>query len=142
MTSTHLFEIQLGVYATGDDVAGLLSGCARLLDERSLPHDLRLVGREQDAEHERMPLAQRYADLAHQWKLTHPDADAGARDFFEIQVGLHASQTEMDSVREALTRVVCPDPEHRSPCPIPWESAYSGVEQADVAERYGHLRSR
>ncbi|CAM02905.1 hypothetical protein A8924_4022 [Saccharopolyspora erythraea NRRL 2338] len=140
MTSAHLFEIQLGVYATEDDVADLVSGCARLLDDRSLPYDLRVVGPDQDQDQERMSPAERYGDLAHQWKVTHPDADAGARDFHEIQVGLFASRTQVDSVREALTRVVCADPQHRSPCPIPWESAYSGAEQPDVAERYGHLR--
>ena len=66
----------------------------------------------------------------------------------------------MDAVREELTRVVCPEPDHQSPCSVPWAPSYTDSEEdavqdakeaaddsedeeeAHLEQQYGHLRER
>jgi hypothetical protein len=138
LSSERLFEIQIGVYATEEDVTRLVEGCTRLMDGQALPYELS-VARETTA----VPLAEFYEDLPQQWRYQHPDADAGFRSIHQVQVGLLGSRPQMDTVRDQLTRVICPDPEHRSPCPMPWASGYTDSgsdEDGRLDRRYGHLR--
>ena len=39
------------------------------------------------------------------------------------QISLAASDTEQ--AEDAVARIFCPDPDHASPCPVPWESRRS-----------------
>ncbi|MEV0651091.1 hypothetical protein AB0I28_38140 [Phytomonospora sp. NPDC050363] len=140
MTAAELFEINIGVYAAGKNLVRLAADLSRQLDERKLPSQLTVAAAEDDF----------YADLAGQWRVENPGADPGTRELHEIRVGVYTTRAEMDELRAELTRVVCPDLEHDTPCPIPWASGYidaghdgDGEPDEDQAgyleETYGHL---
>lgn len=147
LSSERLFEIHIGVYATDEDITGLVERCTRLLDGRSLPYHLSVATEEQTAGPGPMPLAEFYEDLPHQWRIEHPGADAGPRSVHQIRVGQLSTRPSMDTLRAELTRVICPDPDHHSPCPIPWASGHTddgdGTEERErtyLDRTYGHLR--
>ncbi|MEV0371781.1 hypothetical protein AB0I10_18445 [Streptomyces sp. NPDC050636] len=127
----HRYEIQLGVYATQEDVRKLAERCVQLLDGRPWPYRLSVAGQDQTTEPGGMPLTEFYDELPEQWRIEHPGADPGSREIHEIRVGLPVSRQQMDRLREELARVACPDPEHRSPCPIPWSTGYTETGDAD-----------
>jgi hypothetical protein len=43
-----------------------------------------------------------------------------AREVFEIRVGVYASEEQAREVIERIKLMLCPDPDHQPPCPIPW----------------------
>ncbi|WP_274561106.1 hypothetical protein [Streptomyces spiramyceticus] len=137
---SRLYEIQLGVYATQEDVQALADGCARLLDSRPWPHRLSVAGQGQTTEPGGTPLAEFYDDLPEEWQYGHGGADPGTREIHEIRVGVLASRQQMDILRDELSRVACPDPDHASPCPTPWASGYTEAEGEYLEQRYGDLR--
>ncbi|MET7933678.1 hypothetical protein [Streptomyces sp. NPDC005322] len=123
MPHTTPLDIRIGVYATEDEARRLGDGCGRVLDGHGLAHRLSVAGPgEPTAGPGSMPLAAFYDDLPEQWRIGHPGEDPGARAVHEVRVALHTTRPRAETLREELTRVVCPDPEHRSPCPVPWAS--------------------
>jgi hypothetical protein len=42
------------------------------------------------------------------------------RSEWEVRVGLFATREQAEDVLTRIQRLLCPEPEHRSPCPIPW----------------------
>ncbi|PKW15220.1 hypothetical protein [Saccharopolyspora spinosa] len=142
MPPERLFEIQIGFYATEEDVTRLTGEWTQLLDSRAVPYQLSVAGQENSAP---MPLAEFYADLPQQWRYGHPEADPGSRDIHQIRVGVLTPRPQMDTLRNELTRVICPDPDHNSPCAMPWASAFTDSEESpdaaeDLNRQYGHLR--
>lgn len=125
MSSETLFEISIGVYTAAKDLVRLTADFSRRLDERGLPYQLSVADG-----------AESYALLPEQWRIENPGADPGTREVHELRVGVYATREEMDAIREELTRVVCPDPEHDSPCPVPWSARWS---EDGLDGRYGHL---
>lgn len=141
---SRLYEIQLGVYTTQEGVQHLVEGCVRLLDSRPWPYRLSVAGPGQATEPGGTPLVEFYDELPQQWRYEHGGVDPGSREVHEIRVGMLASRDQMDKVRDELTRVACPDPEHNSPCPIPWSAGYTAAQDTDetvsLEQRYGDLR--
>ncbi|MFF0470724.1 hypothetical protein ACFYPX_25235 [Micromonospora zamorensis] len=41
----------------------------------------------------------------------------------EVRLGIYATQQQAEEVMEQITQLLCPDPEHAPPCPIPWSVA-------------------
>lgn len=103
------------MYATEDDLARVVDGFRRRLDAGPEAYEL-VVAADQ---------GELYEELPQQWRCQYPGADPGERRVYEARVGVRAGRPRMDEVREALTRVVCPDPEHASPCPVPWAAGYT-----------------
>ncbi|MDA3649613.1 hypothetical protein LZ318_08180 [Saccharopolyspora indica] len=131
----HLAEIRIGIYATPDDASRITEECGAVLRESAVVHELSLVGPERTPAGGHMPLTEVYDELPEQWRLQHPATDPGSRRIHEIRIGLVTAHPETAPIRDALTRVICPDPEHTSPCPIPW----SASSEAAGNQRYGHL---
>ncbi|RKT82390.1 hypothetical protein SAMN05421805_11640 [Saccharopolyspora antimicrobica] len=138
MPDEHLTEIRFGIYATPDDAARITEGCGAVLRESGVAHELSLTGPERTASAEDMPLTEVYDELPEQWRLQHSATDPGSRRIHEIRIGLATGHPESAPIRDALTRVICPDPEHPSPCPIPWSSS----SEAAGERQYGHLLRR
>jgi hypothetical protein len=46
--------------------------------------------------------------------------DAG---LWEVRLGIYATERQAEEVVEQIMRLLCPDPEHEPPCPIPWSVA-------------------
>ncbi len=68
---------------------------------------------------------------------------------WELRVGIFAIRQQAEEVMDRIKVLLCPDPEHAPPCPIPWSTggivnvsdlddpaAYSElVEQAEIEKR-------
>lgn len=54
---------------------------------------------------------------------------------WEIRVGLYATERQAADIQERIARVMCPDPDHAPPCPVPWSAslvADSALEDPEV----------
>jgi hypothetical protein len=142
-SSVGLFEIQLGIYAADGDIAAIVDGCKRALGER-VPWQLRVVEGRLGTRPGGIPLSEFYDELPQQWSDEHLREEPGQRQVCEIRVGLLATRREMDNLREELTRVLCPEPDHSGPCPVPWSAGYSDdsddFDRAYLNKEYGALR--
>ncbi|MEU7281441.1 hypothetical protein AB0A69_22095 [Streptomyces sp. NPDC045431] len=39
---------------------------------------------------------------------------------WEVRLGIYATEKQAEEVKERITRLLCPDPDHAPPCPVPW----------------------
>ncbi|MFD4858720.1 hypothetical protein [Streptomyces atratus] len=71
---------------------------------------------------------------------------------WEVRLGIYATRQQAEEVEERITRLLCPDPDHTPPCPIPWSASLCRVsgqpgeddsypELIEQAEAEKHLRS-
>ncbi|MET9263066.1 hypothetical protein [Amycolatopsis sp. NPDC004079] len=77
----------------------------------------------------------------------HPMTDE--RKTHEIRVGIYATEDQARDLVEQIKLLLCPEPEHSSPCPVPWaigllsqdefpaDLSYPGLEQQYLVERGG-----
>jgi hypothetical protein len=63
-----------------------------------------------------------------------PGNPASGRGTHEIRVGVWASEEQAQELVERISRALCPDPEHRGPCAVPWAIRVLGPEQVDEGE--------
>ena len=49
------------------------------------------------------------------------------RRFFRVSALVHATEAEAENLADQLGRLLCPDPQHAPPCPIPWETCVEPV---------------
>ncbi len=62
------------------------------------------------------------------------------RALWEVRVGVYATEEQAEDLRERIHLSLCPDPEHRSPCPIPWTTRLADAEAlAEAGTDYSHL---
>ncbi|MEV0333349.1 hypothetical protein [Nocardia sp. NPDC050717] len=66
--------------------------------------------------------------------MSEPDGGPGP-ELWEIRLGIVATEAEMRRVSAAIESVLCPDPEHTPPCPIPWALGVRTGEDLDDGER-------
>ncbi|MFB7912965.1 hypothetical protein [Streptomyces sp. NPDC056061] len=53
---------------------------------------------------------------------------------WEVRLGIYATPQQAEEVKERITRLLCPDPDHAPPCPIPWSVSLlhgSGLDEDD-----------
>ncbi|MBN6052852.1 hypothetical protein JYK22_13020, partial [Nonomuraea sp. RK-328] len=50
-----------------------------------------------------------------------------------LRLEMYATQEEARDVQEKVERLLCPDPDHRPPCPIPWSLSLYEAEGEDAA---------
>ncbi|MGW2561993.1 hypothetical protein ACWCXB_22620 [Streptomyces sp. NPDC001514] len=56
---------------------------------------------------------------------------------WEVRLGVYATRQQAEEIKAQITRLLCPDPDHPSPCPIPWSVMLlqgSDLEDADAYE--------
>ncbi|TCJ99342.1 hypothetical protein [Nocardia alba] len=60
------------------------------------------------------------------------------KQLWEIRLGVIASETKARAVAEQIERLLCPDPDHAPPCPIPWSLSIDAEDDmtADRREEY------
>ncbi|MER8085403.1 hypothetical protein ABTZ57_09720 [Streptomyces sp. NPDC094048] len=46
---------------------------------------------------------------------------------WEVRLGVYATQQQAEEVEERIARLLCPDPDHAPPCPIPWSASVRHV---------------
>jgi hypothetical protein len=52
---------------------------------------------------------------------------------WEVRLGIYSTRHQAEEIMEQITRLMCPDPEHAPPCPIPWSVAL--LHGADLDSR-------
>ena len=53
------------------------------------------------------------------------------KGFYRVSALIHATEAEADALQEQLQRLLCPEPDHAPPCPIPWETMVELVDDGD-----------
>jgi hypothetical protein len=53
------------------------------------------------------------------------------RRVWRVTAVIEASAEDADAVAEAITRALCPDPDHEGWCPVPWTIMLCEVEEPD-----------
>lgn len=61
------------------------------------------------------------------------DVPRGTRRFWKIEAVIWADEDQVSDLGSDFERVLCPDPEHQPPCPIPWEIDWHPLEDTDPA---------
>jgi hypothetical protein len=54
---------------------------------------------------------------------------------WEIKLAIFATEAEVNDTKERIARILCPDPDHAPPCPIPWQISASPID-AEQASSY------
>lgn len=57
------------------------------------------------------------------------------KQLWEIRLGVIASEAEAHAVIDQIERLLCPDPDHAPPCPIPWSVSISAGEDLTAEGR-------
>ncbi|RDI50815.1 hypothetical protein [Nocardia mexicana] len=65
--------------------------------------------------------------------------DDAQRQVWEIRLGVYATEEQARHVVDQVTALLCPDPDHRPPCPIPWSVALLGDPELEEGELYADL---
>ncbi|MFE4794022.1 hypothetical protein ACFRFL_02690 [Streptomyces sp. NPDC056708] len=53
---------------------------------------------------------------------------------WEVRLGIYATRQQAEEIEERIAGLLCPDPDHALPCPIPWSVSLlhgSGLEEGD-----------
>ncbi|NBE93119.1 hypothetical protein FE391_05730 [Nonomuraea sp. KC401] len=58
---------------------------------------------------------------------------ADDRTRWELRVEMYATEEQARDIKEQVQRLLCPDPDHRPPCPIPWSAHIYEAEGEDAA---------
>ncbi|MGI5437709.1 hypothetical protein ACQEV4_09780 [Streptomyces shenzhenensis] len=48
------------------------------------------------------------------------EGSAEQRRLWQVTIGLVATAAQHEELMDRLADVLCPDPEHEGPCPVPW----------------------
>lgn len=144
----ELFEARIGIYARDEGVKLAIVGFSDLLRERygESGWEISLVSASAPVEPDDMSIAEFYEDLPNQWRIENPGQTPTDYKIVEVRVGLVASPATSRDCVEALTLVLCPEPDHASACPIPWSAGRTEPTEGPDArtyleQRYSHLRT-
>ena len=66
-------------------------------------------------------------------------AEAGPAAVWEIRIGVHCTAQQARDLVDSIQHLLCPDPEHASPCPIPWSTAHWPLDEHEAADNYPEL---
>ncbi|BBG01312.1 MULTISPECIES: hypothetical protein [Pseudonocardia] len=67
------------------------------------------------------------------------DATQGPAGVWELRIGVFCTTEQAEQLTEKIQLMLCPDPMHRPPCPIPWSSAHWQLDDQEAAENYPEL---
>lgn len=153
MALADLYELRVGVFATPDTVQDFVGRARELLagylgpPQRSWAVSVAQAGerawpRDGAADDEpSLTVARLYDELPQQWGYEHPGRTPEGRSTAQVRIGVVTDKPE--AVHEALCGLLCPDPLHQSPCPVPWAADSRACddehERAYLEHAYGHL---
>jgi hypothetical protein len=60
-------------------------------------------------------------------------------DIWEVRLGIFATEQQAETIKEQVTRLLCPDPDHAPPCPVPWTVQLLARSALDDADTYAEL---
>lgn len=60
-------------------------------------------------------------------------------EIYEVRLGIYATRKQAEEVKERITQLLCPDPDHAPPCPIPWSASLLNGADLDEPDAYADL---
>lgn len=66
-----------------------------------------------------------------------PDDDS--ERVWEVRVGLYCTERQARDVVDQIQLLLCPDPDHAPPCPVPWSTAHWSLDDEEAATSYPDL---
>ncbi|SFM58371.1 hypothetical protein SAMN05216207_1001192 [Pseudonocardia ammonioxydans] len=67
------------------------------------------------------------------------DMSSTAEQIWEIRFGVYCGPEQARELVDRIQLLLCPDPLHASPCPIPWSSAHWSLDDEEAAEQYPEI---
>lgn len=61
---------------------------------------------------------------------------------WEVRLGIYATEKQAEEIKERIARLLCPDPDHAPPCPVPWSALLLRESDLEDAEAYSELREQ
>ncbi|MFM9369088.1 hypothetical protein [Streptomyces sp. Da 82-17] len=58
---------------------------------------------------------------------------------WEVRLGIYATERQAEEVKEQIARLLCPDPDHAPPCPVPWSVNVLHGSDLDDEDPYPEL---
>jgi hypothetical protein len=58
---------------------------------------------------------------------------------WELRVGVYATEQQAEELKERVSRLLCPDPDHAPPCPMPWSITVVHGSDLDDPDPYPEL---
>ncbi len=59
------------------------------------------------------------------------DGESGGRQFWKIEVVVWANAEQVSKLSDDIELLLCPEPDHQPPCPIPWEMHHHEITHSD-----------
>ncbi|OLM19412.1 hypothetical protein Ae707Ps1_3671c [Pseudonocardia sp. Ae707_Ps1] len=66
-------------------------------------------------------------------------ADQEHAGVWELRIGVFCTAEQARDLTDKIQLMLCPDPMHRSPCPIPWSTAHWKLDDDEAVENYPEL---
>ncbi|ASY34365.1 MULTISPECIES: hypothetical protein [unclassified Streptomyces] len=63
----------------------------------------------------------------------------GERSVQELRLGLYATPAQARELKRRIEHLLCPDPDHAPPCPVPWSAMLLGLSTQEAREAYPEL---
>lgn len=60
------------------------------------------------------------------------------KGFYRVNVLVYATLEEAERIEQQVQRLLCPDPDHQPPCPIPWETSVESAPECRDTESLQH----
>ncbi|SFO61335.1 hypothetical protein SAMN05216207_11112 [Pseudonocardia ammonioxydans] len=67
------------------------------------------------------------------------DRGMSESEVWELRVGVYCTAEQARDLVDRIQLLLCPDPDHPPPCPIPWSTAHWSLDAAEAAEAYPEL---
>ncbi|WP_431968410.1 hypothetical protein [Nocardia sp. bgisy134] len=66
------------------------------------------------------------------------------KTLWEVKVGILATEAEAKKLVEQIAHLLCPDPDHQPPCPVPWAIGLDSETDMDPErrEQYEDIREQ
>lgn len=65
--------------------------------------------------------------------------DTDPAGVWEIRIGVHCTESQARDLVDSIQHMLCPDPDHAPPCPIPWSTAHWSLDEQEAADDYPEL---
>jgi hypothetical protein len=64
---------------------------------------------------------------------------ADEKGVWEVRLGIHCTRQQAEEIKERIVHLLCPDPTHAPPCPVPWSVSLADLSGSEDADAYPEL---
>lgn len=70
---------------------------------------------------------------------TSTPTDEDPASVWELRIGVYCTAEQARNLTDSIQLMLCPDPLHKSACPIPWSTAHWQLDEQEAVENYPEL---